>query len=84
MHSHIHMILARHGKQNLDHVIIDVKKYTSSKIIDAINNNPQESRRYLLMWLFKSAGTRNPNNTKYRFWQQHNHPIELTTDSIVR
>jgi putative transposase len=35
------------------------------------------------MWLFKSAGTRNPNNTHYQFWQQHSHPIELTTDEIL-
>ena len=83
MSSHIHMILARHGKQNLEDVIRDVKKYTSSKIIEAINNNPQESRRDLLMWLFKRAGTRNPNNTYYQFWQQHSHPVELSDDEIL-
>ena len=48
-------------------------------IIKAINDNPQESRRELLMWLFGKAGKRNPNNTHYQFWQQHNHPIELNT-----
>ena len=32
------------------------------------------------MWLFERAGTRNPNNTRYQFWQQHNHPIELNTN----
>jgi putative transposase len=83
MSSHIHMILARHGKQNLEHVIRDVKKYTSSKIIEAINNNSHESRRDLLMWLFKRAGTRNPNNTHYQFWQQHSHPIELDSDEML-
>ena len=56
MSSHVHMIVARHGKQNLEHIIRDIKKYTSSKIIEAINNNPQESRRELLMWLFERAG----------------------------
>jgi putative transposase len=44
-------------------------------IIKAINNNAQESRRELLMWLFEKAGKRNPNNTHYQFWQQHSHPI---------
>jgi hypothetical protein len=40
----------------------------------------QESRRELLMWLFEKAGTHNPNNTRYQFWQQNNHPIELNTN----
>ena len=80
MSSHVHMIVARHGKQNLEHVIRDIKKYTCLKIIEAINNNPQESRRELLMWLFERAGTYNPHNTRYQFWEQHSHPIELNTE----
>ena len=80
MSSHVHMILARHGKQNLEHVIRDIKKFTSLKIIEAISNNPQESRRELLMWLFERAGTYNPHNTHYQFWEQHSHPIELNTE----
>jgi hypothetical protein len=46
-------------------VIRDIKKYTSVKIIEAIENNPQESRRELLMWLFEKAGIHNPKNNKY-------------------
>ena len=80
MSSHVHMIIARHGPQQLEHVIRDIKKFTSFKIIEAIRNNPQESRRELLMWLFEKAGTSNPNNTRYQFWQQHSHPIELNTN----
>jgi hypothetical protein len=74
------MIVARHGPLQLEHVIIDIKKFTAVKIIEAIQNNVQESRRELLMWLFERAGIRNPNNTRYQFWQQHNHPIELNTN----
>ena len=76
MSSHVHS----HGKQNLEHVIRDIKKYTSAMIIKAIRNNAQESRRELLMWLFEKAGKNNPNNTRYQFWQQHSHPIELNTE----
>jgi putative transposase len=61
-------------------VIRDINKFTSLKIIEAINGNQQESRRELLMCFFERAGTRNPNNTRYQFWQQHNHPIELNTN----
>jgi REP element-mobilizing transposase RayT len=80
MSSHVHMIIARHGAQQIEHVIRDIKKFTSVKIIEAINKNPQESRRELLMWLFERAGIRNPNNTRYQFWQQHSQPIELNTN----
>jgi len=80
MSSHIHMIIARHGKQELQDIIRDIKKYTSSKIIEAVNNNPQVSSRELLMWLFEKAGTYNPHNERYQFWQQHSHPIELNTN----
>ena len=67
MNSHVHMIVARHGAQPLEHVIRDIKKIASLKIIEAINGNQQESRRELLMWLFERVGTRNPNNTRYQF-----------------
>ena len=65
MSSHVHMIIARHG-----HVVRDVKKFTSVKITKSIDSNPQESRRELLTWLFEKAGTHNPNNRQYQFWQQ--------------
>ena len=80
MSSHVHMIVARHGPQQLEHVIRDIKKFTSFKIVEAIRNNPEESRRDLLMWLFEKAGRNNPNTTRYQFWQQHSHPIELNTN----
>src|SRR5688572_3523611 len=77
MSSHVHMIIARHGEQNLEAVIRDIKKYTSVKLIQAIRDNDQESRKELFLWLFERAGKSNPHNTRYQFWQQHSHPIEL-------
>src|SRR5688572_30392692 len=50
---------------------------TSTKLIEAIRDNDQESRKELFLWLFERAGKSNPNNTHYQFWQQHSHPIEL-------
>jgi putative transposase len=83
MSSHIHMIVGRHGDESLEGIIRDIKKFTSNKIIQAIRENPQESRRELFLWLFERAGTHNKNNTRYQFWQQNNHPIELGTDEKV-
>jgi putative transposase len=83
MSSRVHMILGRHGEESLEGIIRDIKKFTSRKIIEAIRENPQESRRELLLWLFERAGHHNQNNTQFQFWQQNNQPIELGTDEKV-
>jgi putative transposase len=80
MSNHIHMILGRHGPTTLGGIIRDIKKFTALRIIDAIIRNEQESRKKLLIWLFKRAGAWNSNNEEYQFWQQHSHPIELNTN----
>lgn len=82
MTSHIHMIVGRNGDPALEGIIRDIKKFTSSEIVKAIKNNSQESRKELLLWLFEKAGNANPNNTNHQFWQQHNKPIELTSEFI--
>ena len=33
--------------------------------------------------MFCNAGTFNPNNTKYQFWRQDNHPIECFTTTVT-
>jgi hypothetical protein len=63
-------------------VVRDVKKYTSVKIIGAIQNNQSESRRELLLRLFKRAGHHNSNNTQYQSWQQRNQAIELNRREV--
>jgi putative transposase len=83
MSSHVHLIIGRHGEPNLEDIIRDIKKFTSTQIIEAIRNNQHESRRELLLWLFERAGQANKNNTTYQFWQQNNHPIELNTNEII-
>lgn len=83
MPSHVHLIIGRNGDPALEGIVWDIKKYTTTKIIEAIRNNPQESRRDLLLWLFERAGTNNANNTRYQFWQQKYHPIELATNEMI-
>lgn len=83
MSSHVHMIIGRHGEQSLDGIVRDIKKFTSSGLIKAIKNNQQESRKELLLWLFERAGKKNGHNTHYQFWQQHNQPIELSTNEMI-
>jgi REP element-mobilizing transposase RayT len=80
MTNHVHMIIGRHGKTPLSGIVRDIKKFTATRIIQAMMNNEQESRRKLFHWLFDRAGAYNSNNEHYQFWQQHNHPIELNTE----
>jgi len=64
----------------LSGILRDFKKFTAASILKAIEQNPQESRRNWMLWLFRAAGEKNSKNTKYQFWQQGNHPIALESN----
>ena len=83
MPNHIHLVISRNGEVSLSGIMRDFKKFTSSKIVEAIDS-PIESRRSWMLWLFKSAGKKNSNNTNYQFWQQENHPVELVSTKFVK
>ena len=83
MPNHIHLVISRKGSSSLSDIMRDFKKFTSAKIIEAINS-PIESRKNWMLWLFKSAGESNSNNQHYQFWQQDNHPIELVSTSFTK
>jgi REP element-mobilizing transposase RayT len=55
MPSHIHFIFRSSLEQPME-LLRDFKKFTAKKIIEAIENNPQESRREWLLWMFERAG----------------------------
>jgi putative transposase len=76
MSNHVHLIIGTKELEVQD-IMRDLKKFTSKRIIDAIKDNQQESRRDWMLSMFKHAGTVNSNNTRYQFWQQHNQPIIL-------
>ena len=48
MPSHVHLIF-RSGNDNPDGLLRDFKSFTAKKIIGAIENNPQESRKEYLL-----------------------------------
>lgn len=82
MTSHVHMIIGTR-KEKMQDIVRDLKKYTSKAIINAIIENPTESRKEWMMWMIERAGKKNGNNKKYQFWQQHNKPIELSDNKII-
>ena len=73
-------MIIRSEHQALEVIVRDFKKHTSLQIRQAIENNPQESRKEWLLWMLKRAAGKNSNNTAFQFWQQHNHPIELNSN----
>jgi len=83
MTNHVHLIATAQQPYQLTDIIRDLKKFTSRAIIKAISDNQQESRKDWLIWMFKRAGERNSNNNTYQFWQQDNHPIELSTNEML-
>ena len=62
----------------------DFKRHTSKKVIEAVENNPQESRKEWLLCMFKRAGKKNTTTSKYQFWQYHNKPIELWSERVIK
>ena len=83
MSNHLHLIISRKGKEPLEGIIRDFKKYTSGTILKVIQDEPTESRRNWMLWIFKQAGKNNPNNRNFQFWQQDNHPEELITNKFI-
>ncbi len=84
MSNHLHLIIAAREGYNLSDILRDFKKFTSGKIIKAIEENKQESRRNWMLWIFKSAGKRNKKNKNYQFWRQNNQPKELVTNHFMQ
>ncbi len=83
MSNHVHLIASAREGYELAAIIRDCKKYTSRNIIANIEANIQESRKDWMIWMFKRAGAKNSNNEVYQFWQQDNHPIELSTNEMI-
>lgn len=82
MSNHVQLVISRNSNVALEDIMRDMKKFTAHKIIGAIMENTQESRKEWLLEMFEKHGRINSNNTKYQFWQQDNHPIELSDNKM--
>lgn len=79
MTNHLHMIVGMRGEDAIGDVLRDFKKFTSKKIINAIHENQQESRKE---WLLSRCSFRAANDKKiasYKFWQEGNHIEQIDT-----
>jgi putative transposase len=82
MTSHVHMII---GTENavLSNIVRDFKSFTSRHIRKAMESTVHESRREWMLSLMYGSGIKNERNKDFQFWQQHNHPIEVSTSEMM-
>ncbi|WP_462247794.1 REP-associated tyrosine transposase [Ekhidna sp.] len=84
MSNHVHLIVGRCGQFKIEEIIRDFKKYTSVSLVKAIKENPSESRKEWLLWIFRKLAERSAKHLKYCFWQNEYHPIELSDSVMMR
>jgi putative transposase len=75
MSNHLHAIVSAREGYKLSDILRDFKKFTSKRIIDAIKEEP-ESRRDWLLYRFEYAGKFRTNIENYKVWQDGNHAKE--------
>jgi putative transposase len=80
MSNHIRRAIGSEGQYKIE-IIRDFKKYTSVKIVRAIENNSRESRRELMLEVFRKEAEKSKKHLKYKFWQSEYHPVELTDNN---
>jgi len=82
MSNHIHLI-ANSTDGRLSDTIRDIKKFTSKKIIEAIDNIP-DSRREWMLNRFKFNASHHKSNKYYQVWTHENHAVELISNHFIQ
>ena len=75
MTNHVHLIIRAKENYVLQDIMRDFKKFTSKEIINAIKENPEESRKE---WFLEKFTTKE----SICFWGADNHPIELWSNKV--
>jgi REP element-mobilizing transposase RayT len=81
MPSHLHLIARAGSKIALSDILRDFKKFTSKAIIRQILSEP-ESRRDWMLEYFRKAGENLKRIKEYKFWQDGNHPEEISSNKF--
>ena len=78
MTNHLHMIVgARNEETSISDILRDFKKYTSKKIVEAVNDNARESRKVWMMDRFWFVGNNDRKIKNFKFWQDGSYIEEL-------
>jgi REP element-mobilizing transposase RayT len=82
--SHVHLIFKSIENNNPELLLGDFKRFTSRKVINAIQDNPRESRKEFLLDYFKIEAQKTSNTTNFQFWRHDNKPIELWSNEVIQ
>ena len=84
MSNHLHLVVwaEEKSKVRLSNIIRDFKRYTANQIYQAIQEEP-ESRREWLLYLFRYFARKHHPNQHFHFWQNDNHPIRLWSSKVT-
>ena len=82
MTNHIHLVCSVDQPSRMTDFVRDFKQFTAKAILQDIQTLP-ESRRDWMLYRFEFAGKFDNRIEKYRFWQDKNHPVELTTNEMI-
>jgi REP element-mobilizing transposase RayT len=83
MTNHMHLVFRSAGENKPEALLGDFKRFTSRAIVQAIIDNPKESRRDWLLQQFTKAATQSTNVKHHQFWRHDNKPIELWSNKVI-
>lgn len=83
MSNHLHLVVKRESEKDLTELLGRFKSYTSKKIIQAIEESNEESRKEWLLYMFNYFANKSKQYKKFHFWQYTNHPVELYTNELI-
>ncbi len=81
MTNQLHMIARSKDETHLSNIIRDFEKFTSKKIVAAIEQENESLKEWMLdrFWF---AGKYNPKIKDYTFWQPGNEPKEIFSNEF--
>jgi REP element-mobilizing transposase RayT len=82
MSNHLHLVCRALDEKKMSDIVRDFKKYTAKAILGKIQKEP-ESRRDWMLYRFEFTGKFDNRISKYRFWQDTNHAIQLDNNEMI-
>lgn len=83
MTNHMHLVFRSAGVTKPEDLLGDFKRFTSRNIVQAIIDNPDESRKTWLLEQFKKAALQSSNVKHHQFWRHDNNPIEIWSNKVL-
>jgi hypothetical protein len=79
----MHLVFRSSGEIKPEDLLGDFKRFTSNAIVQAIIDNPKESRKNWLLEQFSKAAEQSSNVKHNQFWRHNNKPIELWSNKVI-